>query len=1080
MPDAETVADFFFLTHYRPVPAELAVVTSDSGEIPHDEITSGIGSADGSWIAHLPPEPLRPLNLKTGLYSHSPLDTNGTVAAAEIEVPEAPALPRALEIARSLRPFLKPFPTIANGILNEEETAEQSAHLRQLTLVFRPRRERWFDAALVVEDTFSMSIWNRTVDAFERMLVGLGAFRDVRRWRLKADATISDVAGRSVSPSAIHSPDGRRIVFIVTQGVSTAWQSSEFAEAIVQWGHKQPTAVLQLLPRKLWENTRLGEEKISARCQQPGLPNSQWDLELPDWMKRRLRAGVALPVLSLDPASLSGWAEMLMARANSVVPAVFWSTLSAIPTLEQAAEEVDIAPEDRIERFQWLASEDGFRLATALTAGPITLPILRLINQTLFGESAKQATLAEIVLGGLLWKVRDSPDPDLVYFDFHSGVRDLLSLSSHSDDRFAVRRKVTLYMQQHPDTTERFRALVPHKHGKWQLPEWAEPFADESEALLRACGLLEEVGHPPDQGDDFPPEADESANPVTRRSFVEFLPPAPDRFDHRDELEALNRAWEGGDTNLVQVVGRGGSGKTSLLSMWAHLHLEEVNIFWWSFDYLNAVTTSFFESLIAFLGLHIKDTDLPIKKVQSMASRLSHRRVALLLDCMELVQDKVGAMTDLMLRDLLHELIRENKGLVICSSRVHIADLALSQPHTALTIELASTLRLTIRDQRQMNYEMLPHARPGSIAGLLEFIIDFGGHIDVHRLADELSFEIDDLLPIVDAAELLGFVTVKEGIAITSAGREYAESQLLTQRESFRAALLEHVLLMRQITRALSNKTDHTVPGEFFLDMLGEQFSEEEAQRQLETAINWGRYADLFDFDASRGRFVLPEHTEMILDIEKIDSSDHQLEMISQEPPKHRSNQSTPLAIGDLSSIRDQRQMKYETLPHARPGGIGGLLELLIDHKGRADIYRLADDLGFEIERLFPSVEAAHLLDFLRVEERDAVITDTGQEYAKSEIRRQKELFRKAALEHVLLLRQITRALNNKSDHTVPEEFFLDMLDEQFSEEETPRQLETAINWARYAELFDFDPARRRFILPEPEEPEIEEFGEAH
>jgi NitT/TauT family transport system ATP-binding protein len=41
------------------------------------------------------------------------------------------------------------------------------------------------------------------------------------------------------------------------------------------------------------------------------------------------------------------------------------------------------------------------------------------------------------------------------------------------------------------------------------------------------------------------------------------------------------------------------------------------------------------------------------------------------------------------------------------------------------------------------------------------------------------------------------------------------------------------------------------------------------------------------------------------------------------------------------------------------------------------------------------------------------------------------------------------------------------MLDEQFSEDETLRQLETAINWGRYAELFDFDASRRRFIQPE-------------
>ena len=99
--------------------------------------------------------------------------------------------------------------------------------------------------------------------------------------------------------------------------------------------------------------------------------------------------------------------------------------------------------------------------------------------------------------------------------------------------------------------------------------------------------------------------------------------------------------------------------------------------------------------------------------------------------------------------------------------------------------------------------------------------------------------------------------------------------------------------------------------------------------------------------------------------------------------------------------------------------------------------------------------------------EGDAAITPTGAEYANSEILRQKELFRTAAVENVLLLRQIVRAIEAKSDRTVSEEFFHDMLDEQFSEEETRRQLETAINWGRYAELFDFDASRRRFIQPE-------------
>jgi NitT/TauT family transport system ATP-binding protein len=172
------------------------------------------------------------------------------------------------------------------------------------------------------------------------------------------------------------------------------------------------------------------------------------------------------------------------------------------------------------------------------------------------------------------------------------------------------------------------------------------------------------------------------------------------------------------------------------------------------------------------------------------------------------------------------------------------------------------------------------------------------------------------------------------------------------------------------------------------------------------------------------------------------------------------------------AKVRDQRQMHYQMLPHARPGGIAGLLELLLDKGGRDDIYRLADDLAFEIDDLLPIVDAAQLLGFLKVEEGDAAITETGAEYGNSEILRQKEIFRDAAQANVLLLRQIRRALDAKSDHTVPEDFFLDMLDEQFSEEESLRQLETAVNWGRYAELFDFDASRRRFVLPEAQEEE--------
>jgi NitT/TauT family transport system ATP-binding protein len=156
-------------------------------------------------------------------------------------------------------------------------------------------------------------------------------------------------------------------------------------------------------------------------------------------------------------------------------------------------------------------------------------------------------------------------------------------------------------------------------------------------------------------------------------------------------------------------------------------------------------------------------------------------------------------------------------------------------------------------------YPMLPHARSGGVAGLLELIVDRGGRDDIYKLADELAFEIDDLLPLMEALTILGYVTVKEGDAeVTEEGRGFYDADILHRKELFRAGAMRAPLI-RQIFKSLEQKSDHTLPEEFFRDMLEEHFSEQETDRQLETAVNWGRYAELFDRDAASGRFFISE-----------------------------------------------------------------------------------------------------------------------------------------------------------------------------------------------------------------------------
>jgi NitT/TauT family transport system ATP-binding protein len=155
-------------------------------------------------------------------------------------------------------------------------------------------------------------------------------------------------------------------------------------------------------------------------------------------------------------------------------------------------------------------------------------------------------------------------------------------------------------------------------------------------------------------------------------------------------------------------------------------------------------------------------------------------------------------------------------------------------------------------------YSMLPHARPGGIAGLVELLNDRGGEDDLYHVAEELLMEVDDILPIVDAATLLEFAVARHGdLKLTPEGKAFAEADIAARKTLFREALLAHVPLLKQMRTALENKSDGAMPLEFFRDILDEHFPENEVQAQIDTALHWGRYAEIFTYDAEGDRLLL-------------------------------------------------------------------------------------------------------------------------------------------------------------------------------------------------------------------------------
>ncbi|WP_040808223.1 ABC transporter ATP-binding protein [Nocardia concava] len=151
----------------------------------------------------------------------------------------------------------------------------------------------------------------------------------------------------------------------------------------------------------------------------------------------------------------------------------------------------------------------------------------------------------------------------------------------------------------------------------------------------------------------------------------------------------------------------------------------------------------------------------------------------------------------------------------------------------------------------------LPDASVGGIAGLLELVYGNSGRADLPVVADELNFELDDLMPLVDAAALLGFLLVESGdVILTNVGANFTNADIQASKSIFANQARRRAPLVRTICSALVGNPEETVRADFILDLLKRGFSDEDARRQLELAIDWGRYAELYDYDTDSGRIT--------------------------------------------------------------------------------------------------------------------------------------------------------------------------------------------------------------------------------
>jgi formylglycine-generating enzyme required for sulfatase activity len=426
----------------------------------------------------------------------------GGRSATPIRAPRAHPLPDGLALGRSLRPLHRRVPSRRDQRLDEDATvtlfAEQGASGHALlTPVLRPATERWLELLLIIDAGSSMLVWGPMLRELRRLFGYNGAFSRVRTLALATREPTAwlhvpgdPARAKAIDPKSLVVHDGRRAVLVVSDCVAPAWHTGSVLECLSPLARSGPLALVQMLPPRLWRDTALGygtTAQITAAAAS-GLggsaPANREQTETGGDHAGESSGGIfpPLPVLTLEPAALRAWAGWLTGQAGASLSGVHFGAQTRflagreIPAVRQPDAA---AVQGRLRRFFRDASPRARQLAGLVAAAPLTLDVMRLIQQARLKDSG-QGHLAELFVSGLM---RREPALELAggepFFDFHPGVRRALLDLSTSAASLQVLREVSSLLAGRLGHALDFRALLELPDS----PQASEVFADAARAL---------------------------------------------------------------------------------------------------------------------------------------------------------------------------------------------------------------------------------------------------------------------------------------------------------------------------------------------------------------------------------------------------------------------------------------------------------------------------------------------------------------------------------------------------------------------------------------------------------------------
>jgi len=417
----------------------------------------------------------------------------GVNRATPIYVPASGALQQRLSLTRALRPFSRRRASARSRVFDEAATTELYAVRGFFLPVFRSSRERWFSLALILDDHPVMQMWYRTADQLQRLLEHYGGFRDVHLWRLTPDLRLLTKNSMAIQPRQLTDPTGRTVILFLTMGVGSHWKTRPLIELLTRWARLTPVAICSLLPETRWPHTDLGSATKWVLAPSPGVLNRLLIVGEGRQPLARQPAATPFPTFTLSQEAVAQWAKMQMAQRKTRLRAVMLSPEWFAASVSEQPRR-GLSDEDRIQQFASMASPEATRLLHYLSAVPMTLPIMQLVQETMMPDSPAYI-LSEVLMSGLVRPTAHSPaaSPDEITYSFTDRAKELLFETLQWDDLAKIADTVFEALRRYIErkakiSIDDFPAWILNSKGYPALDETLKHFTSISYETLKALG----------------------------------------------------------------------------------------------------------------------------------------------------------------------------------------------------------------------------------------------------------------------------------------------------------------------------------------------------------------------------------------------------------------------------------------------------------------------------------------------------------------------------------------------------------------------------------------------------------------